>query len=133
MTFNYKPWADVRNMPRLNGVALAFHGGSRVMCNPPPSDTDDDYIVLVHSGSWAVLIDELKRDGWILGGSDFLHTAGDSMFQSYTKGDVNLILTGDTSWYQKMLLATKTCMAINLLDKRERIIVFQAIVYGNAP
>lgn len=100
------------------------------MCAPAPTDTDDDYVILTVR---PLDLSILKEHGFVLGGSDFLHTNGESAFQSWKKGDLNLIFTADEGWFDRMLLATKTCMALNEPDKAKRIIVFQAIVYGNAP
>lgn len=110
------------------GANMVAHVGSRITCNPPPEDTDDDYLILATSSVHYTLL----KQGWSLGGSDFMHTANDK-FQSYTKGEVNLIVTHDGLFFSGFVLATKVCTELNLLEKKDRIVLFQAILYGNAP
>lgn len=112
----------------------AFHGGSRVMCSPAPTDTDIDYVILL--GDWNAVGNaarSLGADGWTLGGSDFLHLTGPSSFQSWKKGELNFILTANADWYAKMKRATRLCRGLNEPDKAKRVLIFQAIVYGNFP
>lgn len=133
-----KPWADLINFPPLPAEQMAmtdriFHGGSRVMCVPPPMDTDDDYVILTKPGKNVAFCAALSREGWALGGSDFLHTNGESPFKSFSMGDVNLIVSGEVEWYEKMLVATRLCTNFNIVDKQTRIKIFQGVVYGVAP
>lgn len=111
--------------------------GSRVTCNPAPTDTDCDVLVKVHyigssgkndyvTGKYSQMYDVLYRDGWTLGGSG----QDDSEFESWTKGDINLILTDSEDFYQKFLAATSVCKRLNLLDKEDRKALFRACLYA---
>ena len=108
--------------------------GSRVTCSPPPQDTDEDYLVLVPTAKLPQLFQDLKDSGWELGGSasnrDSAHLSG---FTSWTRGRFNLILTANPLFYAKFRLATGVSRALNIMDKRHRIVLFQAILYGQSP
>jgi len=45
------------------------HTGSRVICTPPITDTDDDYLLLVSPDKVQDFENKLVEDGWVLGGS----------------------------------------------------------------
>lgn len=125
--------------------------GSRVTCNPAPTDTDADYLVLLmpfddlpdHEANAAMgerireVHEALKADGWELGGSrpdnDTLDDRKETcFFNSYTKAEVNLILTADQTFHRSFLAATVVCKDLNLLEKADRIKLFQAVLYGNS-
>lgn len=46
-----------------------LHTGSRVICDPPPKDTDDDYLMLTWEGALDALVEKLNKDKYELGGS----------------------------------------------------------------
>src|SRR6478752_3255819 len=88
--------------------------GSRVTCNPPPTDTDQD--VLVYTPDVVPLYQHLKGSGWEVDkGYDM------PQFDSWRKDDYNIISTNIQSWAIKFLKATKECKKNNVLDKAERI------------
>lgn len=121
--------------------------GSRITCNPPPLDTDEDYLLFVdaqYDGMRLIkdgvtrmyeLESYLKLNGWELGGSlptDITVTIPeDAQFASWTLGDLNLIITCSPAFYQRHMAATALCKRLNLLEKRDRIAVFQAVLYAN--
>ncbi len=100
--------------------------GSRYICNPPPTDTDNDTVILAEN--IAAACDALVKDGWEYGGS---YVIGDYWF-SYKKtvdGVVeNFIVTQDSSQFAKWKKATELCKTLNLLNKNDRVAVFRAIV-----
>jgi hypothetical protein len=102
--------------------------GSRVTCDPAPTDTDEDFLLL--TCYVAPLIKECKALGFE-GGEVYFDSAGEasSNFYSLKKGDINLIITEKQSFYDKFLLASHVCKTLNVLDKQHRITVFQAILY----
>lgn len=107
--------------------------GSRVTCNPPPMDTDIDYMVLVknHGQFRQVMLE----NGFNIGGSLVLDAKSPlddkDRFSSYVKGEINLIVTSDVSFYQRFMAATSVAKRLNLLDKSDRIALFQAVLYSN--
>lgn len=110
--------------------------GSRVTCIPPPSDTDQDVLLLVKSECWDELIETLIVNGMDHDGSDVNDpeiSDGVDYFQSYSLGDINLILTKSIGFYQKFMAATHVAKSLNLLNKSDRIMLFQAVLYANYP
>lgn len=98
--------------------------GSRVTCEPPVMDTDRDILALVLDfGSCA---EALHKQGWNLGGSG----ESDDQFESWTLGELNLILTDDEDFYDRFIAATTVCARLNLLDKEDRKSVFRAVLYS---
>ena len=74
-------------------------------------------------------------DGWRLGGSkptDETAVPDDQTFWSYTKGDVNLIVTKNPVFFARFLAATSVSKRLNIMKKADRIALFQAVLYGNA-
>ena len=99
--------------------------GSRVTCDPPPMDTDEDWLLEVKS---LVVIEEiLKRGGWYCGTS--LKNCPE--FASFRLGDVNLIATQDRSFFDRFMAASSVAKRFNLLIKADRITLFRAVLYGD--
>lgn len=113
--------------------------GSRVTCNPAPTDTDQDVLVLTNRKLWTDTLEpHLIAAGYGLDGSDCgdqgEYLEGVEMsFQSLKLGDLNLIITFDQNFYKRFMAATGVAKQLNLLDKADRITLFQAVLYGNAP
>lgn len=113
--------------------------GSRVTCNPAPTHTDQDVLVLVKSiasgavgldrASYDALCHKLDADGWTLGGSG----SQDADFESWTKGDINLILVDSLDFYARHACATALCKHLNLLSKADRQAAFRAMLYNESP
>ena len=122
--------------PRLpEEVAKALEGvltsaepvGSRVTCDPAPTDTDEDWLVLVQE----VPIERLQEAGFGQEGSPEFYTGNDAGgFRSWRKGEINLITTQSEEFYRLFLTATYLAKRFNLLRKQDRIALFQAILYG---
>lgn len=133
-----KPIADFSKCPEwirnADGVYDGFHGGSRVMCLPAPTDTDDDYVFLLHNDIELIELGNLlHNDGWRLGGSRAIHNEGNNIFYSWTKGELNVITTANFDWFCRMRTATRVCCVLNEPSKERRVMIFQAIVYGEGP
>lgn len=107
--------------------------GSNYICNPPVEDTDKDYIVLIQPFSMTDVDIVLSDDYWAMGGSvpmpltDMVSYNG---FISYKKDNINLIVTENTALYTNFVLATEQAKQLNLLDKQDRIDLFQKVLYG---
>lgn len=126
----------------IQGAALkAMLCGSRVTCNPAPTDTDQDVIVLVKDiaatvsrGFLVNTCDEytetvarpLYEAGFMVGGSG----SGDDEFESWSRGDINLILTADEEFYERFVAATTVARRLNILDKEDRKALFRAVLYS---
>lgn len=108
--------------------------GSRVTCNPPPNNTDEDYLVEIKRNDH----DTVARVVNVLSAASFewecnehyQDAAGD--FMSW-RGDenVNLIVTANPTFASRHRVATALCKRLNLMDKADRIALFQAVLYGN--
>lgn len=106
--------------------------GSRVTCNPAPEGTDRDYLVFVASQDEAAAV--LFDAGFSQDGSPEFYTGNDAGgFRSYRRGAVNIIATEDYTFFERFLIATGLARRFNLLDKADRIALFQAVLYGVAP
>lgn len=107
--------------------------GSRVTCDPPVCDTDRDILCLVDSTS--EFTDQAELDGFRLMGSkvdeDTEDESGRSPFVSMKCGEVNLIATSDREFFGRFMAATRVATRLNLLNKGDRIALFQAVLYGN--
>jgi hypothetical protein len=103
--------------------------GSRVTCNPPVTGTDQDVLVRINRIYLGDVAKALYGDGWNLGGSG----QADDDFESWTKGDINLILVWDLDFYARHACATALCRGLNLLAKGDRCVVFRAMLYNESP
>lgn len=112
--------------------------GSRVTCEPPPTDTDADYLLLLPPGSevQARVSNYLNGQEFVMDGvTGCLEYEGpsNSPFVSWkrSRDTVNLIVTSDEEFARRHKAATHVCRQLNLLNKLDRIMVFQAVLYGN--
>lgn len=122
-----------------------LHTGSRVICDPAPKDTDDDYLFLTFEGAVDAFLEKLQKEKWVRGGS--VHDGGNRksliiqdwsqgfegidygrVFRSYKKDDLNFIITLDPVYFKKFSLATGLAKKLNLLEKSERVDLFETIV-----
>lgn len=106
--------------------------GSMATCDPPPIDTDEDYIMLVRNTQQA--IDRFIQAGYELESEIYVHEDDESIsiseFVSLRHGKTNLIIAKNISFFRKFLIATDLAKRFNLMDKKDRIDLFQAILYG---
>lgn len=108
--------------------------GSRVTCNPAPTDTDQDWLVLINEADYDEFAKALIADGWIVGGSlipndaNYLHES--QRFNSFTKGVDNVIATASDVFHSRFLAASSIAKRLNLLVKDDRIALFQAVLYA---
>ena len=108
-----------------DNVLQMAYVGSRVICVPAPTDTDEDVLIL--TDSLGTFVRKCNRSGFKDTGS---YTG--PAFHSLRHGEINLIITDKKRFYDKFMLATHVCKSLNVLDKQHRITVFQAILYGKA-
>lgn len=109
--------------------------GSRITCNPPVTNTDEDFLILVREEKWEPLKSHLFSEGWVLDGSEVSdavnHLTKDERFNSFSCNGVNLIATRSEEFHKRFLAATSVVKKFNLLEKPDRIILFQAVLYGH--
>ena len=121
-----------------------FKTGSRVICDPPPTDTDEDYILLIPVADLGPLATHLVIEGYTKGGSlesfegsPFLlseheynsdgSVKTEGLFQSWKKGELNIILTANEQYFDDFVRATFLAKALNLTDKEDRVTLFRAL------
>jgi hypothetical protein len=113
--------------------------GSRETCSPPPDGTDRDWLALIPINQWLQMDQYLSTNGWEYGGSisanNLVVALPDEHFASYTKnieGTLeNLIVTDSPVFQRRFMAATGVAKRLNLLEKKDRIDLFQAVLYGN--
>lgn len=127
-----------------NYCTKIFKTGSRVICDPPPTDTDEDYILLIPVAELGPLATHLLIEGYTKGGSlesfegspyllpeheynsdGSVKTEG--LFQSWKKGELNIILTANEQYFDDFIRATFLARALNLTDKEDRVTLFKAL------
>ena len=112
----------------LDRVLKVEKVGSRVTCDPAPMDTDEDILILTNQIYG--LLSDCKDDGFDVGEIYLSDDTPGSMFYCLRKEYINLIVTESEIFFDKFMLATHVCKTLNVLKKENRIVVFQAILYG---
>lgn len=103
--------------------------GSRVTCSPAPVDTDEDYLCLVPDEDGASA--HLEAMGFTQDGMPEFYTGNDAGgFRSFRRGDVNVVTTNSQGFFNQFMTATELAKRFNLLEKADRIALFQAVLYG---
>lgn len=100
--------------------------GSYWMCNPPVTNTDIDYAVLpnkIAEGKFWYWDIPRFINTWDLGGSE----PGRGEFESWRDGKFNIILFYNELEYEKFALASKIATERNLLNKTDRIALFEDV------
>ena len=121
---------QIEKMLSENPTVMDFRPvGSRVTCNPPPTDTDEDWLVYVSD------LDQMSGDLSMLGfhqdGDPELYVGIDEQhFRSFRRGDVNLVLTSKDTFFDRFMVATSLAKRFNLLEKADRIALFRGVLYG---
>jgi hypothetical protein len=114
--------------PFLDKVVKMEYVGSRITCNPAPTDTDEDVLLL--TDDLEALIGDCIEVGFTRDGDT--KASYPEGFVSLRSGSMNFIVTDDEEFYKKFMLATHVCKSLNVMEKSNRILVFQAILYDEA-
>lgn len=105
-----------------------FPTGSSFICNPPVTDTDIDFSILVkdlfeagdyfHEAGWTVTVDDPEY---------VIEQNGELPFITARKGIFNLIIFADQGGYTAFGRATEVAKRLNVRDKADRVALFQAV------
>jgi hypothetical protein len=86
-------------------------------------DTDRDTLILVQD--IAIAESYLLNDGWIsCCNGEYI----DGYFKAYRKGEDNYVLTTNSEFFQKYLIAAQVAKALNVQDKETRIKIHTACI-----
>ncbi len=110
-------------------VLSAYATGSSVIC-PEVGPNDDDVVVLVRSMTESAqqLLDAL----WAVE-ADMQYNGGPVSFFSARSDNRNLIVTDSPELFDRFVAATRVAKALHLVQKKDRIVLFQYVLYGNLP
>lgn len=103
-----------------------FRTGSRETCRPAPTNTDADFVVLDLRNTGG-----FERNGFQLTTEDRRNEYGETDFETYRRGEVNLIIVHDWGRFRAWRAATAAAKQMNLTDKQKRIALYQGVLYGN--
>ncbi len=119
-------------LPRNVGVITSSRTGSSYTVEPPVTDTDIDFLVLVQDFHEAIA--KLVEQGWTLCSGADGHYEEDEDYSTtwyaLRNGVFNVMVTADSDWYQRAVEATTICKRRNIKDKQDRIIVFRWVRDG---
>ena len=103
-------------------IIASYRTGSSVICNPPVTDTDEDWALLVvdRKSTQATLLSE----GWKVCGTAY---ENDGRFTAFRKGNKNIMVMDDADHYRQWVRATDAATQLNLLDKGQRVALFEAV------
>jgi len=100
-----------------------FFTGSRIICDPAPTDTDRDIALLVRDVSAAA--GSLFEYGWCVPDTLQDYDGEYENFVTMRRVDDNIMLFGDPVEFGAVLAATCIAMRKNLLEKSERYELFK--------
>jgi hypothetical protein len=114
--------------PGKNCTAWAFVG-SRVTCDPAPTDTDRDVLVLCIEGEAGDLANMICAAGGNLCGEDY--DEDNQLMIPYRMGDDNYLLTEDEEYFFRFMAVTQFAKEMNFMDKKVRKSLFHAALDGH--
>ena len=102
-----------------------FRTGSREICDPAPTDTDADFVLLDLGKA------DLEKHGFLCLS---LHEYGGNsgmQFEVWQKGECQIIAVCSWPDFRAWKAATSAAKAQNITDKTKRQALFQGILHGN--
>ena len=119
------------NIPQDLWVGIC-QTGSSVICNPPVTDTDIYFVI--YTNKETKLDTFLKCKGFTKSSPEEEdYDMEKEGFSCYRKDELNLIISTSHTWYLKWVLATKVARKLNLKVKADRVMLFKAFLYDDAP
>ena len=110
---------------------VSFPTGSNYICNPPVTNTDVDEMFLVDDLQEVNF--QLTGLGWTKCGlEEETYQDKPSHWAAYRKENMNALLTTDLKYFMDFFKATEEAKHLNLLNKEDRVALFQKIL-GEEP
>lgn len=103
--------------------------GSRVICDPAPTDTDDDWLVYAPEDRVPKAIRWLEQQGAAHNENQEHYPDGISLRQ----GDINVLLMWDYDTFYRWVAATHYAAKLNVTEKLDRKRMFMALVDATVP
>ena len=100
--------------------------GSRIICDPPPKEADNDWVLLVPLNSFCAFMEEAKELGYEVPESPKggLYTGETVPLYRYQD---NLIVTTNIKFYESFVAATHLARRLNIRNRENRIALFKAL------
>lgn len=99
--------------------------GSREICDPPPLDTDEDYVCFMRKNPSDVY-EALEAMGFTpCDANEYDDQIQD--WRAFRRGKLNLIVTHCTRFYNGFVLATLIAKDMNLTRKEDRVALFRSM------
>lgn len=115
----------------IPGYLASYKTGSNYTVDPPVTNTDIDFLVLVtdlkFAMTWCI------EQGYDLCEHLYGSDVEDGMtfeWMAFRKGEINLILQSNVTLYVRSCAATELCRALNVKSKEDRIALFRSVKYG---
>ena len=109
-------------------IRAFYPTGSNYICNPPVTDTDVDYLILAkHKKALAYTLMENK---FTINPIDYYEQGKEVLFESWRRGNINLLVMTDIDHFNKWVEATILAKKLNLLDKKQRVDLFNYVKFG---
>ena len=119
------------------GANSCFQVGSQVTCNPPPPQPPSDNDILLLDTSFVLTYSYFdEKKGWKCA-AEYIHNKEkppkhlNQDFISFKRGSINVIVANSEDFFNRFLYATSIAMGLNLLEKADRIELFQSVLYSN--
>ena len=103
--------------------------GSRTIEGAYRDDSDHDFLVF----SQEPIPDKIEDLGFKLENGGAHYEPSEGYFNSWRKGNINVIATHDQVFATNFLKANKIAQILNLTDRADRVKLFQFLLYGNTP
>ena len=104
-----------------------FQTGSRATCVPAPMDTDDDWVFVYSTTANDAILNAGGSPSYEAEGKRYNNS---SVHQCYKLGDLNLIAVHNEASYECWYHATRIAKKLNLLEKSQRVMLFQLLTEG---
>jgi hypothetical protein len=153
----YDQWIEEELLEELKSKWEVIPFGSKLVCDPPPENCDEDWAVIFPFKHETKMVNGLggveiplnmfptkyykehlekvhkilDKAGYKLCNEDYKQVP--QHFNTYRKEKVNISIYGDLKYGHKLKVATDICKRMNIQDKKERVEIFQIIVGEKNP